>query len=232
MRKLVVSLVVLVVLLVAVDFGLRFFATQRIGSAVAATFGLAAAPDVSISGFPFVLQAINGEYDTISIRLPDVQLGAVRGVSATADLIGVKIPLADALSGNTAALTAASTQVQLSIPVSAVASAAGLPNLTLAQQTDGSLQATATLTVFGQEFNVGASVEAAVVDSTLQLRSGTLNGIGETLPFEVRQAIGSLMSLDVPLTALPFGVTEAGVLVVAGNLIVNGTTSAISFAGR
>lgn len=230
MRKLLTTLAVLILLLVVADFGLRWYAGRQIGDAIAKELKLSQSPDVSIAGFPFVLQAINGEYNTITIDLPAVPLGKVEGVSATADLIGVKIPLADALRADTSALTASSTLIRLSFPIPALAAASGLPNLEISGTADGGLRAQATLTVLGQTFPVAATLTADVQDSTLQLRSGSVDGVGVTLPAQVTQAIGSMVSLDVPLTSLPFTITQASVTVTGGNVVVFGSTAAVRLA--
>jgi LmeA-like phospholipid-binding len=231
MRRLAITLLVLVILLIGADFGLRFVATNRIGDAIATRLGLASAPDVSITGFPFVTQAINGQYDTISATLPPAAFGPVQNVSVSVDLLGVRIPLSDALSGNVDALTAEGGQVRMTIPVASIASAVGLPAL-LVESAGGFLQVSTNLTVFAQQYPVRADLTATVVDSTLELHSGGVSGDGVALPAEVSQAIGTLISLDVPLAGLPFTIARGTATVVGTDLVVNATTSALTLGAR
>jgi hypothetical protein len=231
MRKLLIAVVLLVLLLIGADFALRYIATKQIGEAVQTKLGLREAPSVSISGFPFVTQAINGKYDTISASLLPTTIGPLQNVSVNVDLIGTRIPLSDALSGNVNALTADSSQVRIMIPVASVATVVGLPDLTV-QSSAGGLRITTTITVFDQQFPVSADLDARIVDSQLELRAGPPSGDGITLPANVSQAIGTLLSLDVPLSGLPFTVTNGSVGLAGSSLVLDATTSALSFAGN
>lgn len=229
MRKLAVGLVVLALLLIGGDFALRFVATRQIGDAVRQKLGLPQTPSVSISGFPFVTQALNGQYDTISASLAPTAFGPVQNVTVNVDLIGVRIPLSDAIRGNADAMTAAGSQVRITIPVASVASALGLPDLSV-QQSGGVMQLTTTITVLGQQFPISSSLDAVVADGTVALRAGVPVGIGATLPAAVSQAAGSALNLDIPLSDLPFAITRGSISAFGSNLIVDAATSELSFA--
>ena len=229
MRKLLITLVVLAIVLIGADFALRFIATDQIGKVVQSELGLDTAPNVSISGFPFVLQAINGEYEAINATLPATTLGPVADVAVNLDLLGVRIPLSDALAGNANALTAASSRVRVVMPVASIAAAVGLPDLAISQQGSG-LLASATLTVLGQRFPVSATLDATVVDSRLELRTGEITGAGVTVPAEVLQTVSALVNLSIPFTDLPFTITSGTVSVVSSGLVLDAATSALGFA--
>ena len=231
MRKLVIGLIVLLVLLVGADFALRYVATQRISDAVATRLQLAEKPAVSIAGFPFITQALNGEYNTISASLPPTAFGPVADVAVNVDLLGVRIPLSDALRGNVDALTATSSQVRLSIPVSSVAAAVGLKTLQVTG-TGNTLAVTTMVTVLDQQYPITAQLGASVADSVLHLSTGPISGFGITLPAEIVAAIPTVIALDIPLAGLPFTITSGTVNAVGGNLVVDATTSTLNLAGR
>jgi hypothetical protein len=230
MRKLVIGLVVLLVLLVGADFALRYIATRQISEAVATRLQLSQQPAVSISGFPFITQALNGEYDTISASLPPTTFGPVSNVSVNVDLLGVRIPLSDAVRGNVDALTAQSSQVRVTIPVSSVAAAVGLPTLQVTGAGD-SLAVTTTVTVLNQQYPITAQLGATITDSVLHLSTGPISGLGISLPAEIVAAIPPLVALGIPLTGLPFVITSGAVSAVGSTLVLDATTSALNLAG-
>ncbi len=227
MRKLLITLIVLVVLLVGIDFGLRWFATKRVSDAIATELELAASPDVAVSGFPFVLQAVKGEYNTISINAPGQTLGPVSGANADVTLNGVRIPFSDALSGNGSAMTAASADLRVTIPAANLASAFGLSGLTITPAADGQLTLSSTIAVAGQTFPVTATLGAAVVDSTLQLRAGSVQGADIEVPTDILNAAISTFNLDIPLVDVPFNINAATVGVAGSDLVLTGSVSDI-----
>lgn len=231
MRTFLGFLIVLLVLLVGVDFGARYLADRQIADAVQTRLDLTDRPDVSIGGFPFLVQAVEGSYDSITATLPPSTVGPLSGVGATLVLDGVRIPLGDALSGNVDRLTADGSRLRLSVPTASIADAAGLPGLTITGQ-DGALVLSATITVLGQQFPVTARLDAAVTDSSLVLRSGDVSGAGITLPSEVLGAVSTLIDLTVPLDGLPVRVTSGGVTVVGTDLVVDATTAALDLSTR
>ena len=93
MRKFVITLVVLAVLLVAADFGLRAYAESRAADAINSELGRDVQPDVSIEGFPFLLHAIQGSYPEV-IMTASTAAGSITGVHAVLDLSRVTLPLA------------------------------------------------------------------------------------------------------------------------------------------
>lgn len=231
MRRLVGFLVVLAVLLVGADFGLRYLATRQISDAIQQRLDLAQRPDVTVAGFPFVIQAIEGRYDGVSARLPATTLGPLSGVTAAVELIGVRLPFADAVSGTVERLTADSARARLAVPVDSIAAATGLPELQITS-VDGGLALSTTVTALGQQFPITARLDAAVTDSTLTLRSGSISGAGVTIPPEAVAALSGLVDLSVPLAGLPFTVTSGRVSVSGADVVVDATTSALDLSLR
>ncbi|WP_111766782.1 DUF2993 domain-containing protein [Nakamurella deserti] len=229
MRRFLVFLVVLAVLLVGADFGARYVATQKIGEALQSRLGVGQPPTVDIAGFPFLLQAVRGEYGSVRAALPPETLGPLTDVRVSVELQRVRLPLSEALSGTVDRLTADAGRIRLTVPTAAVAAAVGLPGLTVTAQ-DGALVVGATVTVLGQSYPVTARLDAAVDDAALVLRSGELSGAGLTLPTEVTNALATLVDLTVPLDALPFRVTSGSVTVDGADVVVDATTGPLDLA--
>ena len=130
MKKLVITLVVVLALLVGADFGARAIAESRAGEALAREAGTTTAPDVDITGFPFLTQAIGGEYDHITVSLVGAELANLP-LSGVVDLYQVHFPLSDAMSGDTSNATADRATMIARTPVSGFAAAVGRPELEL-----------------------------------------------------------------------------------------------------
>jgi LmeA-like phospholipid-binding len=231
-RKFLVVLLVLAVLLVAADFGLRIYAESRTATAVQTELGTTTAPDVSIEGFPFLLHAMQGEYPQVVITAANIDNGLLPGIRAVATLATVTLPLRDALAGDTSQLAAQGTTLQVLIPLSSL-QAAVQPDLTLSAAPDGGLKATTTVTVAGQSFQVSGSADLTVADDTLTLSVKSLTAAGIDLTPVVSAAADALaatLTRSFALTGLPFTVTQAGVTVSGDDVVVSATTGPIHLA--
>ena len=149
-RKLVITVIILLALLVAADFGARAYAESRTADAIKAEVGTDVTPDVSIEGFPFLWHAVQGSYPQVVISATTTSADSIPGVRAVAELETVNLPLRDALAGSAANLTAQSANVRALIPLDSLAAALGRPDLTLSTGADGGIVASATLTIAGR----------------------------------------------------------------------------------
>ncbi|MFP5370690.1 MAG: DUF2993 domain-containing protein, partial [Actinomycetes bacterium] len=75
-------------------------AEDSVGRELAARGGLQGRPDVDITGFPFLTQALASRYDDVRISLSAGQLGQPEGTRADVSLRGVQLPLSGVLSGS------------------------------------------------------------------------------------------------------------------------------------
>jgi hypothetical protein len=229
-RKLLITLIVLAVLLVAADFGLRAYAESKTATAVQTELGTTAVPDVSIEGFPFMLHAVQGEYPQVIITAANIDNGLLPGTRAQLNLSQVTLPLRDALSGNTSQLAAQSTMLQVLIPLSSLSAALNQPNLTLSAAPDGSLAVSTSVTVVGRQIPLTGTASITVANDTLTLSVGTLAAAGLDLTPVVTAAANALaggLTKSFPLTGLPFTVTAANVAVVGADVVVTASTGPV-----
>jgi hypothetical protein len=102
----VIALVVLVLLLVGADFGAAAYAEHMISQKVRTQLQLTDDPSVTIHGFPFLTQALGGEYGHISVSAAGVPVAdKLQDVAVNAELENVTAPLSDLTAGNTKAIT-------------------------------------------------------------------------------------------------------------------------------
>jgi hypothetical protein len=229
-RKLLITLIVLAVLLVAADFGLRAYAESRTATAVQTELGTTAVPDVSIEGFPFMLHAVQGQYPQVIITAANIDNGLLPGIRAQLNLAQVTVPLRDALSGNTSQLAAQSTNLQVLIPLSSLSAALNQPNLTLSAAPDGSLAVSTSVTVAGRQIPLTGTASITVANDTLTLSVGSLAAAGLDLTPIVTAAANALaggLTKSFPLTGLPFSVTAANVSVVGADVVVTASTGPV-----
>lgn len=105
-RRWVIALVVLVLLLVGADFGAAAFAEHMISQKARTQLQLTDDPSVTIHGFPFLTQALGGDYSHISVSAAGVPVaGKLQDVAVNAELEDVNAPLSDLTNGNTKAIT-------------------------------------------------------------------------------------------------------------------------------
>lgn len=99
-RRIVISLVVLVGLLVAADFGAAAVFEYQVSKRAREQFHLTDDPSVKVNGFSFLAQAISGEYDNVSIDAKGVPVqDTLRDLEVHVELMGVIAPLGDLVSG-------------------------------------------------------------------------------------------------------------------------------------
>lgn len=121
MRRIVISLVVVVGLLVAADFGLAAYAEHMVSQKAREQLKLTDDPSVTIHGFPFTTQAISGDYSHISLSASGVPIQDLKDVGVNAELTDVTAPLSDLIHGNTDAIQIGELEAQVTIKASDLA---------------------------------------------------------------------------------------------------------------
>jgi hypothetical protein len=115
MKRIVIGLLVAIVLLVAVDFAAASAAEYRVSTTLRSQLALPVHPAVKIDGFPFLVQAVLGDYKQVEVRATDLTVGQLRDVEADATLYHVKVPLSDVLRGEVHGATVESVQGSVQI---------------------------------------------------------------------------------------------------------------------
>lgn len=100
-RRLVITLVVLVGLLVVADFGAAAVFEYQVSKRAREQFGLTDDPAVKVGGFSFLAQAISGEYGHVTIDAKGVPVeDTLRDLEVHIELRDVQAPLGDLVSGS------------------------------------------------------------------------------------------------------------------------------------
>ena len=215
---LVFLLLLVLGLLVVVDRVGVGIAEDRVAEQVAQRGGLASPPEVDIAGFPFLTQALRGEYRDVRLQLTAEQLGQPAGTHADVSLRGVHVPLSDVVSGS----------VQ-QIPVDRVDGTATLPYALLAQQLGGDtvlaqdgdgIRVTRQVEVLGLALPLTARGTVRLEGADVVVDVGEVSTGSLDVPDAVLRQAETLLDLRYPVPALPFGLQLTGVTPAADGVDV------------
>ncbi|WP_245159705.1 DUF2993 domain-containing protein [Blastococcus sp. CT_GayMR19] len=220
-RRLTALVIVLVVLL-----GLAFLADRvavgvaedRVASEIAAEAGLAGTPEVDITGFPFLTQALAGRYDDVRISLRADQLGQPEGTAADVALRGVEVPLSAVLAGSVQEVPVERVDGTATLSYELLATALGA-DTTLAREGDG-LRITRTVELFGRTVPLTAVGQATLDGSDVVIDVETAAGAGVDLPDFLVERAGDLLDLRYAVPALPFGLRLTSVMPADDGVVV------------
>jgi hypothetical protein len=109
MRKALVVVGVVVVILVAADFGLRALAQHWVSGQLEASFQIDRRPSVSLGGFPFLPRLVTGKFPSVTVESNGrVDTGRFPVSEVNLTLRDVRFPPDQLLFGNKATIVAAS----------------------------------------------------------------------------------------------------------------------------
>ncbi len=211
MKALLVVLVLLLGLGVLVDRVSVGFAEDQVARQVAEQGGLAGTPEVDITGFPFLTQAIGGRYDDVRITLTAEQLGRPAGTRADIALRGVELPLSTVLSGSVQEVPVERIDGTATLSYALIAAELG-SDTELAREGEG-LRITRTVELLGRELPLTAAGQVTLEGSDLVVDVEEATGAGVELPGFLVDRAADLLDLRYPVPALPFGLQLTGVQV-------------------
>jgi LmeA-like phospholipid-binding len=193
--------VVLVLLLVVADVGLKSFAEGQVGREVQGSLELQEAPTVSLGGFPFLPRLISGSFPLVTLGVEGYEAAdVVRVDSIRVDLRDVDIPRSQLISSGSGVIQAGGGDGTLRITgkdVTAAFQDQGIP-----------------LTIRFREGGIAASLEAfeGEVSADLELRGQSVF-ITPEFPIRVPYALELPQVVD--------GLTYTDLRVKGGALVVD-----------
>ncbi|GGL23484.1 LmeA family phospholipid-binding protein [Planomonospora parontospora] len=220
MRKLLAFLILLLVLLAILDRVAVAGVEKEIATRATARYDLAAPPEVTVHGVPFLTQAVAGRYDEVEVKVGALNAAGVRLSGVDAVLYGVTAPLSDLV------LRADQVEVRAERVVGTVV----VPEATLNQRAPkgmkvdvsaAGLDVSGEITFLGQKVPAKARMKIELTGKGLRLapEKVTLGG-GITVPDPER-----FLRYEVPIGDLPFGLKFTEVTPVAGGLRITAEAS-------
>lgn len=218
-RKLLLAVVVLVALLAVTDRVAESFAERAVADRIDAE--LDQRPKVEIHGFSFLLQAVQGHYDEITVSGTRASKDGIGVSDFRAELDGVDIPLGDALHGSVDKVPTQVIKGSALVRYADVAAVAG-NGITVAADGKQRVRVTGTVNVLGQRLEASAVSEVRITGKRLTIRAVSYQVDGASPPAAVQRAIGSLLDVTVTLPDLPYkltiedvAITKTGIRLVA-----------------
>lgn len=239
------GLAVLVGLVVIVDFGAAAYSEYRVSRALREGGDLSSDPEVTIHGFPFVTQAIDGKYKNIEIRAKGVRADLISDTTLEATLNGVAIPARDLIEGNVHTVPVDHIGGRLKIEATELGQLLGIPDLQVsaspADKSDGTfgsggsgmtttgggvvLTGTVTIGPFSEKVSVAADllldgnqVKIAATD----FYTGAQGGIDALVPDQLEGAVLGLFDRYIDTRQLPFGVVPTKVTAQGSQIVIEG----------
>jgi hypothetical protein len=244
-RRLLAALVALVVLVTVVDFGAAAYAEYRISREVRMQLGLSADPEVRINGFPFLTQAIAGDYRSVDVRANRVPVPRFGEVAVEATLRGIRLPAAKVLSGAVSSVVADSVDARVRVGALDLGRYLGVPDLEVttpprlpgtadsAPRTSIILTGTVTVAGVSNKVSVDASLSlqgGAVAVTATRLTAGTA-GAGSPFADSVVNALLSRLSVTIDPSAIPFGIQPTAVRAEGSDIVVAGRGVRVTVIG-
>ncbi|MFC9690006.1 DUF2993 domain-containing protein [Kribbella sp. NPDC056951] len=223
-RRLVVTLIVLGVLLVAADRAAAWAAENRLASMAeqqAARYDLTAQDtSVQIGGFGFLPQVAKEEFSSVTMTMTKPTFSDVPGENLEVKMTGVHVPRA-VVTGGDAAVTVDSTDIRLALSPAEVAKLAargtGLGGLKMEAVGD-KLRAKLTLGTF--DFDVAVTPTAKNGRVAL-----TVDEISSDVPAAARDLLKARLARGISLPKLPYDATLKEVAVENGNVVLIATAA-------
>ena len=230
MRKLIVSLLVLLIAAVAADFVAARVFESRVAEELGRRYEIQGRPIVQVRDFPFLPHLLAGRLTTVDLAARDVRDRGTTVSRVEVHLHDVAIPRSVML-GNGGQVRVGHADGEATI------AAAELNRLVADRLQGGSLE----LTDGGVRLGVRTSVLGRPLDATLIARVGAVNGrivlqptdvqvqspAGGSLPPAVHAALLRQFGFPIPLPRLPAGIQVERVVTQPGFLTVAGEASAI-----
>jgi hypothetical protein len=247
MRRLVIALLVLVGLFVAVDYGAAALAESAVSRQMREQIGLVDDPSVRINGFPFLTQALFGEYSSVDVDATRIRVGELQELTVHAQLREVTAPLPMLLGSGPKSLTVKEVEGVVQIPASDVERLVpGIEKLRIENVDDYALEQAVdeggdkslrtidpenavrlagTATLLGQESEVSVIAMLELVDGQAQIvpRDIRLGGSdAEPLPPAVQRTLEQRFTLRIDPGSLPLAATPTKLRAVGGAIEISG----------
>jgi hypothetical protein len=200
---LVFLLLLVVGLLVVVDRVGVGIAEDRVAAQVAQRGGLSGPPQVDIAGFPFLTQALRGEYRDVRLQLTAEELGQPAGTHADVSLRGVHVPLSDVVSGSVQQIPVDRVDGTATISYALLAQQLGA-GTELAQEGDG-IRVTRQVQLLGYDIPLTATGTVRLEGGDVVVDVGDVSAGSVDVPDTVLRRAAGLLDLRYPVPALPFG---------------------------
>ncbi|SNQ50022.1 conserved exported hypothetical protein [Frankia canadensis] len=221
LRITAVVVVVLLGLLVAVDRIAARVVAGQIAIQAQRSDALSSRPDVSLGGFPFLTQVVAGDYRDVRVDVRGQVQQGVRVDRVHADLAGVRVPLGDVVRGQVRQVPVdhLTARVELTFAdINTYLHGQGSA-LTIGAQGEA-IRVAGSVAVLGTSYPVSGTADIGVAPAAVTFTPRELAAsVGAVLPPALRQSVGELLTVRVPIAGLPFNMRLTSATVAADRIV-------------
>lgn len=251
MKRIVIGVAVAILLLVALDFGAASAAEYQVSTTLRDRLALPDDPAVKINGFPFLTQALAGDYRQVDVSADKLTVGQLHDVGVRAELYHVRMPLAEVFGGapsirvdnakGSVLITKNDLVKQLpgvtklqiqpidygALDAALADSANAAPGSSLTGITpDQAVRLVGTTTVAGQRVDVSVIAALQLAGQRIQISPRDIRiGSGPqaaALPQAMQSRLRDLFTVRIDPGTLPFQVTPTTLQAVDNGLLISG----------
>ena len=207
MRRLVLTLVVLVGLLALADRAGAFGAQRVVAERIQQDESLAVRPSVTITGFPFLTQLVEGHYDQVDVAVRNLRRGSLTISRVVAHLSDVELPFSAVVHQHVKRITVSRATAEVDLDFADLNDMLGSKHLRMSEGRNGRVHVSASASVGSAGLHVDGDFPLTVQGSDLVV------------------ALPAGQSVQIPLPAMPFGIQLQSARAEKSGIVVHCSTS-------
>jgi LmeA-like phospholipid-binding len=207
MRRLILSVVLVVGLLALADRVAAFAAQRVVAQRIQDEQSLAVRPGVAISGFPFLTQLFRGHYTRVDVSVRNLRRGSLDINKVVAHLRGVEVPFSDVVHQHIDRIEVQHATAEVDLDYSDINKLLAGKHLEIRQGANGRAHVSASASLGAAGVHVDGDFPLTVQRSAvvIQLPAG--------------------QTIEIPLPSLPFGITLQSASAESRGLVIRCSTS-------
>ena len=207
MRRLILSLVLVVGLVALADRLAAFAAERTVAQRIQDDQSLAVRPGVTIAGFPFLTQLFRGHYERVDVSVRNLRRGSLDISKVVAHLRDVDVPFSSVVHQHVKRIVVSRATAEVDLDYADVNTMLADKHVRLSDGAEGKVHVAASATVGSAGVHVDGDFPLTVQDSALVI------------------ALPAGQSVQIPLPSLPFGIKLQSATAESGGIVIRCSTS-------
>lgn len=192
-------------------------AESKVADALQSKFDLASSPNVDIHGFPFITQAVAGNYESIDVTAANVPVESLGSVDVAVNLRGLRLTLSDAIAGQVKDATADDLKARVTMKDDAIGTALGM-QVKINKLDTSTARLSISTKQAGITIPMEADVHVAIDGDNVALQLTKLKALKVPIPDFISSKISSVLSSKLVLPKLTGGLKVTDVVVGSGSI--------------